>query len=249
MDNGNKLNKIEEAYQVLQHLNATKDEAAEVFAWRFVGPTKHIALARIESVRKQRDDFCIVPAEGQDRLLQDLLSAQNYLDLYIPSRALLFRCRIKETQAPFRYYLELPEFVAQAERRQNLRLNVYHSEELKVSFGKSITLPRPMSQCFMKSCFDVSTGGLSFLISKTESKLFQPDDIISTVELKSSDWSTKVSAKVLSIRETEPDEGNGFPYRVWRVSCQITQIDAVAKKKLERFIFDRIKEELHAING
>ena len=249
MSNGNKLNKVHDLHQILSNLNSAKENTAEVYLWRFVGGSKHLALSRIESVRKQRGDFCVVPAEGQDRILQDLVGGQSQVDLYIPSMSILMRCRIKQTDAPFRYYLEFPEFIAQAERRRHLRLNVYEKEEIKVSFGKSVVMPRAMSQFFLKSCFDVSTGGLSFFVSKTESKLFQPEDKIPTMELKSSNWSAKVSSKVLSIRETDPDEANGFPYKVWRVSCQITQIDSVSRQQLEKFIFERIKEELHAING
>jgi hypothetical protein len=214
-----------------------------------VGGSKHLGLGRIEAVRKQRGDFCIVPSEGQDRIIQELLSGQTQIDLYIPAKSTLMRCRIRQTDAPFRYYLEFPQFIAQVERRKELRLNVYDQQEITVSFGKTITLPRTMSQYFLKSCFDVSTGGLSFLVSRTESKLFQESDLISTMEMKTSDWSTKIATQILSIRETDPDEVNGFPYKVWRVSCKITQMDPVAKKQLEKFIFDRIKDELHAING
>jgi hypothetical protein len=246
---GNKLNKIEDANLILQNISSAKEESSEIYVWRFVGNTKHLGLSRIEAVRKQRNDFCIVPAEGQDRVLQDLISGQTHIDIYIPSKCLLMRCRLKQTDAPFRYYLEFPQFIAQAERRKELRLNVYDQQEIKVSFGKTITVPRTMSQFFLKSCFDVSTGGLSFFVSKSEAKLFSPQDAIKSMEIKSDKWSTKVSSQVLSIRETEPDEANGFPYKVWRISCQITQIDPVAKKQLEKFIFERIKEELHAING
>lgn len=249
MNNGNKLNKVYDIFQILSHLNSAKEMSNEIYVWRFVAGSKHLALGRIEAVRKQRNDFCIVPGEGQDRILQDLISGQSQVDLFIPSMSVLMRCRIKSTDAPFRYYLEMPEFIAQAERRKELRLNVYDQEEIKVSFGKTVTLPRTMSQFFLKSCFDVSTGGISFFVSKTESKLFQAEDVISTMELKAQSWSAKISAKVLSIRETDPDEANGFPYKVWRVSCQITQIDSLSKKQLEKFIFERIKDELHAING
>lgn len=249
MKDGNKLNKIQDEHQILANINSTKEEACEIYVWRFVGGTKHLGLSRIESVRKQRNDFCIVPAEGQDRVLQDMVSGQTHVDLYIPSKCILMRCRLKQTDAPFRYYLEIPDFIAQADRRKELRLNVYDQQEIKVSFGKTITVPRTMSQFFLKSCFDVSTGGLSFFVSKTESKLFQPDDQIAGMELKSDKWAAKISSQVLSVRETDPDEANGFPYKVWRVSCMITQIDPVAKKQLEKFIFERIKDELHAING
>lgn len=249
MKDGNQLKKIEDGHQIIANLNSAKDESCEIYVWRFVGGNKHLGLSRIEAVRKQRNDFCIVPTEGQDRVLQDMISGQTHVDLYIPSKCIVMRCRLKQTDAPFRYYLEFPEFIAQAERRKELRVNVYKEEELKVSFGKTITLPRAMSQFFLKSCFDVSTGGISFFVSKTEAKLFAPQDVISTMELKTSEWSARVASQVLAVRETEPDEANGFAYKVWRVSCKITQIDPVAKKQLERFIFERIKDELHAING
>jgi hypothetical protein len=249
LSNGNKLSKVHNAAEIISGLNSVKNEASEVYLWRFVGSSKYIGLTRIESVRKQRGDFCIVPSEGQDRIIQELLSGQTQIDLYIPAKSTLMRCRIRQTDAPFRYYLEFPQFMAQVERRKELRLNAYDQKEITVSFGKTITLPRTMSQYFLKSCFDVSTGGISFLVSKTESKLFQESDLISTMEMKTSDWNAKISTQVLSIRETDPDEVNGFPYKVWRVSCKITQMDPVAKKQLEKFIFERIKDELHAING
>ncbi len=249
MNNGNKLSKVHDVSQIIQNLNSAKEEISEIYLWRFVGGSKHLGLTRIEAVRKQRSDFCIVPTEGQDRVVQELLSGQTHIDLYIPSKSILMRCRIKQTDAPFRYYLEIPEFMAQVERRKELRLNTYDQQEIKVSFGKTITLPRTMSQFFLKSCFDVSTGGISFLVSRTESKLFNESDLIPTMEIKAEKWVAKISTQVLSIRETDPDEANGFPYKVWRVSCKITQMDPIAKKQLERFIFERIKEELHAING
>lgn len=246
---GNKLNKIYDLLQILGNVTTAKENECEVFVWRFVGGTKHIGLARIEAVRKQRNDFCLGPQEGQEAILQDLISGQTQVDLYIPHMSTLMRCRLKQTDAPVRYYLELPEFIAQLERRKEIRLNVYDQEEVKIVFNKVMTLPRTMSQYFMKTCFDVSTGGLSFFVSKSESKWFQPEDLISTIELKTEKWSGKIKAKVLSIRETEPDEANGFPYKVWRVSCKITEIDPAVKKQFEKFIFERIKEELHAING
>jgi c-di-GMP-binding flagellar brake protein YcgR len=195
-----------------------------------------------------RNDFCIIPAEGQDRVVQDLMSGQNFVDLYIPDSALLLRCSVKQTDAPFRYYLTIPEFVAQVERRKSLRLKTHDSSEVKVSFGKSVSLPRSMSQYFMKDCFDVSPGGFSFFVSKMEAKFFQLNDPINMVELKAGNWSTHADAQIVQIREVEPDERNGMTYKVWRVSCRFSKIDQISRKYLEKFIFERIKDELRAIN-
>lgn len=233
---------------ILSLLSGAKEASAEVYVWKLIGNAKHLGQVRIESIRKTRRDFCITPAEGQDRVVQDLMGSDSFVDIYIPESALLLRCNIKTTDAPFRYYLQIPEFVAQVERRKAFRLNVHDTGEVKVSFGKSVTLPRPMTQHFLKDCFDVSTGGFSFYVSKMEAKFFQTNDPIPTIEIKAGKWSTKAAAEIAMIREVEPDEFNGLSYKVWRISCRFSQIDQISRKYLEKYIFERIKHELHAIN-
>lgn len=248
MATDNKLKKVKDEATILSLMTGAKEGNCEVFIWKLIGSEKHLGQVRIESIRKARRDFCITPAEGQDRIVQDLMSGHSMIDLYIPESALLLRCSIKQTDAPFRYYLQLPSFVAQAERRNSFRLKVHDGGEVKISFGKSVLNPKPMSQHFHKDCFDVSTGGFSFFVSKLEAKFFMPGDPISGLELKAGNWSTKVSAEVALVKEVEPDELNNLNYKAWRVSCRISQIDQISKKYLEKFIFERIKEELHAIN-
>lgn len=244
----NDLKKVKDEPTIISLLSSAKESEGEVYIWRLVGGSKHIARVRLESIRKLRRDFCVVPVDGQDRQVQDLMGSQNYIDLYIPDSALLLRCPIKQTDAPYRYYLQLPDYVAQVERRKHLRLNVYQKGEVKINFGKTVTLPKQMSQHFHKECFDISSGGFSFFVSRMEAKFFQIHDPIRSIEIKAGDWSGKVNAEIALIKEVEPDEFNGLTYKVWRVCCRFTQIDQISRKYLEKFIFERIKEELHAIN-
>jgi hypothetical protein len=245
----NKLKKVQDEAVIHGLLSSTKNAESEVFIWRLIGGSKHLANVRIESIRKTRRDFCIIPITGHERQVQELMGGQSYIDLYVPESALLLRCNIRHTDAPFRYYLEIPAFVAQVERRKSFRLNVYDAEDVKVSFGKSVSVPRPMSQHFHKACFDISNGGFSFLVSRMESKFFQINDPIRTIEIKAGNWATKVNAEIALIKEVEPDEYNGLNYKVWRVCCRFSQIDQISKKYLEKYIFERIKDELHVING
>ena len=248
--NDNQLKKISEESIILSLLFGTKEANEEVYVWRFVGNEKHLGQARIESIRKMRNDFCVVPAEGQEELIQSLIGGQIHVDLYLPASAILLRCKIKKTDAPIRYYLQLPDFVAQVDRRKNLRLVLDDGcSKVKISFDKTVVLPRQISQHFIKDCYDIGPGGFSFYISKMELKLFQRNDPISHVNIKTGNWSGKVGAKVIHIKEITPDEHNGLNYKVWRVSCEYTQIDQISRKYLEKFVFERIKEELHAING
>ncbi|HXH73976.1 MAG TPA: hypothetical protein VNJ08_03375 [Bacteriovoracaceae bacterium] len=244
----NKLNKVKDEATILNLITGAKEGSFEIFIWKLIGGAKHLGQVRIESVRKLRKDFCIIPIEGQDRQVQDLMSSQGYIDLYIPESALLLRCQIKQTEAPVRYYLNLPQFVAQVERRKSIRLDVYENSEVKVCFSKSVQAPRTMTQYFMKSCVDVSSGGFSFFVSKMESKFFQPGDPIHDVDVKAGPWSAKLDSEITEIRDVEPDEFNGLTYKVWRVSCKFSQIDQISKKYIDKFILERIKDELSAIN-
>lgn len=242
------LKKVQDEATIISLISGAKEEGVETYVWRMVGGTKHLAQVKIESVRKMRQDFCIVPFPGQDRQVEDLMATQDYIDIYIPKSGLLLRGQIRQTDPPYRYYLQIPDFVAQVERRKGLRLKVYDSPEIRLSFGKSVSAPRPMSQHFLKSCFDISSGGFSFYVSRLESKFFQINDPIRAIEIKNPHWTIKVNAEVALIKEVEPDEYNGLTYKVWRVCCRFTQIDQVSQKHIEKFILERIKDELHAIN-
>lgn len=249
LGNAQALSKVQDEGVILNMLQGAKDHDSEVYIWRFLGGNKHVATVKIESLRKQRGDFCIVPYDGQDRIVQELMGSLNYIDLYIPSYALLLRCTVKQTDAPFRYYLQIPLFVAQIERRQSLRLNVQDKTDIKLNFSKSSKAPKPITQHFLKSCYDISSGGVSFFVSKLEAKLFQSGDVIPQVEIKAGNWSGKVRAEILTVSEIEPNEYNGLTYKAWRITCRFTEIDQISKKYLEKFIFERIKDELHVINS
>lgn len=247
MTTENKLKKIYDQTLISNLLTSAKDLKHEVFIWKLVGGSKYLANVRIESVRTARNDFAIVPTDGSDRKVQELMGGQSFIDLYIPDSALLLRCDVRQTDAPVRYYVHIPKFVAQVERRKHVRLQVYQSDEVKLSFTKVMIEPKPMSQQFKKSCFDVSSGGFSFLVSRMESKFFKINDPIRNIVIQIGDRNSMVNAEIALIKEVEPDQINGLTYKVWRICCRFSQIDHMTKKHLEMFILERIKEELDAI--
>ena len=73
MSTDNKLKKVKDESVILSLLNGAKEVGAEVFIWRLVGGSKYLGQVKIESVRRPRSDFCIVPSDGQDRLVQELM--------------------------------------------------------------------------------------------------------------------------------------------------------------------------------
>ncbi len=245
----NKLKKITDQAVIWNLLNGAKVLGHQVYVWRFVGNQKHLALVKIESVRKQRKDFCIIPGEDQQKYVEDLITRQDTIDIYIPESAFLLRCELKQSDAPIRYYLSFPISAAQMERRKNLRLNIYSTGSMRATFSKSIVIPRIMTQFFDKTITDISVGGFSFYVSRMEYKFFQEGDPISNLNLKSAEWSSNLDGIVTSIREVDPDEFNGLNYKAWRISCRFRSVDVKTKSYLEKYIFERIKQDLSVINS
>lgn len=240
--------KIQDEGIIMNLLSGANVRKSEVFVWKFFGNTKHIGQVRIEYMRKNRKDFCISPIEGQEQIVHELIYLQDWVDLYIPESLALLRCSLKSIDSPQRYFLKIPVLAGQVERRKSLRLHVHESSEVKLTFSKSVTMLNTMSQRFTKDCFDLSSGGFSFLVSKMELKFFQINDSIQPMEIKTKDWMTVVNSSIRSILEVEPDEFNNLPYKVWRINCAFTSIDKNSQKYLEKFIFERIKSDLSDIS-
>lgn len=244
----NKLLKISDVDTIYHFLLQVKDKDCDVYVWKLIGNSKYLSKVKIELVRKARNDISIIPLAGFETEVEDIMATQSYIDIFIPEFVLLFRCKIKQADSPERYYLKFPDFVAQLDRRKSLRLTSYDESQVKIVFSKSTLGPKSIKQHFLKNCFDISLGGCSFYISKAELRYFNIDDSNLSLQLKVGDWSTNVKCKIQGIRELEPNETNRLNYKAFRISCSFIEIDSISKKYLERYIFEQIKLELHAIN-
>lgn len=231
----------------MSHLICAKNRNSTIYAWRLILKKSHFCQVKIESIKKNKKEILISSCDDDDNL-HDLFGNQAEIDLYIPDASILLRLSIKNFESSGKYHLSLPDFIVQIERRKSLRINTYESSDLKVNFLKTIIMMRATSQLFQKTCFDISTGGFAFLVSKMELKFFKKDDPIINIDLRIKNFKSTVSAQVKTILEIEPDEFNGLPYKVWRVSCSFVGIDDITKKHIEKYIFERINQDLSAIN-
>ena len=228
-------------------LISSKDTQDDIFVWKLIGGEEFLGLVRIESVSKSRKEFCIVPMENNERAVQNLLMNQSHIDFYIPNSSLLLRCSLKKSEAPVRYYLNFPKHVAQLDRRSSTRISSLEANDVVVQFSSKAE--RGQIQHFSKSCFDISSGGFSFYVSKMEKKFFNPGEALSDLRIKTKQWDLKVEAQLILSKEIEPDEYNGLGYKVWRINCRFKNLDQVSRRHLDRYILERIKDDLHVINA
>lgn len=241
------LSKIQDPAIIYDLLMGSKDNKSDVFIWRLIGGEEHLGQVKIESVSKARRDFSIMPCDDHDEEVQNLLLNQSYIDFYIPNYSLLFRCHLKTNGGPIRYSLHLPLEVAQVDRRANQRITTFKDDQLEISFQSQSE--RGLNQQFSKVCFDLSGGGLSFYVSKMEKKFFREGEVIKELSIKTPQWKSQVKAEMILVKELEPNEFNDLPYKVWRVCCRFKELDQESKRLLDKYIFERIKGELHVINA
>ncbi|HLW57520.1 MAG TPA: hypothetical protein VKY27_09050 [Bacteriovoracaceae bacterium] len=241
------LSKIEDPAIIYELLMGHKETHSDVFIWKMIGGTEFLCHVRIESVSKSRKDFSIIPVDDHEMEAQNLLMNQSYIDFYIPDSHLLFRCQLKTNFAPVRYSFHLPQEISQVDRRSTQRISTYEDSDLQISFSSQNE--RGQNQQFSKPCFDLSGGGLSFYISRMEKKFFREGEVLKEVSISTPGGCSKVKAEMILVKEIEPNEFNGLPYRVWRVCCRFKEIDESSKHLLDKFILEKIKGELHVINA
>ena len=247
MDTDNNLKEVKDKVTIFNLLSGAKENDSDVFVWRLIGNRKHLGKMRVESIRKTDNVICLISIEENENIVKEIVGNLGHVDLYIPDCAMLLRCDLKSTDRGLRYYLKIPSLVVQLERRQALRLTITDSDSIQVHLSKS-SKRSVGSQHFSKPCIDISSGGFSFFVSKLELKYYQIGEEIPEVKVKFEKSSIQVGAQVCSILEISPDDYNRLPYKVWRINCKFNSIDQISRKYLERYIFEKINQDLRVIN-
>lgn len=247
MKTDNNLKEVKDKVTIFNLLTGAKENDSDVFVWRFIGSQKHLGRMRIESFRKTDGTLCLVPVEEDEKIVREIVGNLGHVDVYIPDCAMLFRCDLKTTDRDIRYYLKIPTLVAQLERRISVRLVTDKNSKFTVQFTTSSRRQNLPPMQFTKDCIDISSGGLSFYVSKQELKFFQISEEIKKVKISLEVKSIPLEMMVTTILEISPDEFNKLPYKVWRVNCKFTSIDQISKKYLEKFILEKINLDLHDI--
>ncbi len=202
---------------------------------------------KIESFRKSDSVLCLVSVDENLGLVKEIVGTLGHVDLYIPDCAMLFRCDLKSTDRGQRYYLKIPPLVVQLERRKSLRLVTTEEDPVSVAITKSVKRMGGGTQQFKKPCVDISVGGFSIYVSKLELKHFQIGDEISSGEISFQTRKISITAQVCSILEIAPDDFNKNPYKIWRVNFRLKSHDQLSMRQLEKFIFEKINQDLHVI--
>ncbi len=235
------MNKITREKVIAGFIQSAKDKSEEIYVWKITNDRKIMAKINFEVIRRSKHEIVISPAPEDQELYGHVLGACEELNFYLANSAVMFKAKVKQHLNDYKVLVSYPVFVAQVERRKSLRLNTYSTEEVKVNFCKTMINPKVLTQSFNKSCYDISMGGFSILVSKLEAKFFQIGDPVAEATIFFNGRKITTAADVIHLIELEPENHMDLMYKVWKVSFQYNFIDKKDQEYINKYVFENNK--------
>lgn len=243
MNDANKkhLKKNYSTWAIQSILSNAKSESKTIVAWRIASGKKITANVFIRVIRRSRSELLLKATDfNSSQMLSTLVSGSDKLNFYMPEEMVLFQSDIKSFETSGDLTIKLPKMIAQIDRRKDMRLFLNDHCHAQTKFMKLNGSSNGNFQLFDKSCFDISAGGLSFIVSKPESKFFSQGDLIKPLKIMVENKEVVALARVVNIFDVEPDAHNGLHYKGKKICVNFEQIDPMAKKLLADFVFRHV---------
>ncbi|MCT4642528.1 MAG: PilZ domain-containing protein [Bacteriovoracaceae bacterium] len=242
MKPSNKLQQTTDRAMIESFICNTKQDQRSVLAWKFVDGKKVTVKVYIRVIRLFKSEFVIKAKSSNDQqLFDDLTVGSQEINIFFPDDVVIFRTKIKSRDNYLKdITLGIPSSIALINRRKSLRYVIGDDKDVSIHFFKEKSVLFDSFQRFEKPSFDISTGGISFIVSRTEKKMFSGDDIIGNLEVEIADKRINVMAQVVNVYEINPDERNDFMYKSYKVSLKFLSLLEEDKDIIDSYILEKI---------
>ncbi len=225
-------------WAIFSIISNAKIKEKTVYGWKIIAGKKVTVEVNFHIIRKFRNEIVVRAVGPQGRTnLGDLAAGAQKLNFYLPDDMVLFQTEVKQIEMSGDIRIKIPKMIAQVDRRNDLRLFVENGINVRTKFFKQNHGQKIMTQQFSKPCFDISGGGLSFIISKSERGFFSEDDRINELKIDLDGEVVQAECRIVNVLEVEPDRHNGLIYKGWKVCVKLLNLGAIDKKKVEKFVF------------
>lgn len=239
--NRNKLRQNKNSKDIYAYLNNARVQKDVVIAWLLVGKEKMTAEVCIQNLKRFRDEIQFRPLPHMKKQLEKIVSNADKVNFYLQDSSVLFQSKIKEFNEERGLCIRFPEMIAQLERRKHFRLLIGENIRVKANFAKNSDASFDQSSFFEKKLHDVSSGGLSFIISRLEEKYFRKGDVLRDVELILEDESFFLDAKIMACVPVEPNEYNKLAYRGIKICTQYLEVSKQTQQTIDHFVFQHLQ--------
>lgn len=239
----NSLTKKEDLGFVFDSITRAKKEEMNILAWNSVNGKKAMAEITIKTARKSKRELEVLPTPKDRENFKELYEGFESLNIYIPDLGVMLNAKKYEWSNEGFLKLELPSAVALVERRKNFRLIIDENIATKVIFYKAKVGREMKTFLIDKPIFDISSGGLSLLVTVEESKFFDVGDNIAGMTLCILQDQIDCAGIVRAIIPVEAGKRKGVNYNAWKIGVEFLQIHPSDKNLLDRFVLDNLEIE------
>jgi c-di-GMP-binding flagellar brake protein YcgR len=234
----NPLRKENDPKNILNALNRAKNEGKPVIVWRLIGSSKKTSEAAITMVCKYSNELTFKVNNLNVEDVKSIISGSNVVNFYVPDESFLFQAEVKSFSEDNVLSVCFPTMVAQVERRKYFRLEKMDGIIMRTNFYIASDMGATNKvQLFEKDCFDLSAGGLSFIITKLEKKFFNIDDIVAGIHLMFGSNEVVLNGKIVNFIPIEPNQKNNLLYKGYKVCIEFIDISDLEKQKVNLFVF------------
>ncbi len=238
----NKLSKIQSKDSIASIISSTKDDQKKVMGWRIIEGKKQTIELYIRVIRSFRNEFVLRVKNKEDEVLfKQLHISLESFNIFFPKDLVLFQSQIKSRDLETGdLTLEFPSMIAQVDRRKSMRYEYSDEERSEIKLLKKFNLLNQKQQLFKKQLIDLSSGGLSFYISKADKKFFKENDIFENVQIQVAEIEMDINLTILSCLEVKPTATNGLSYPVFKISTKFNSISNEKQELIEEYVFEKI---------
>jgi hypothetical protein len=229
---------VEDPAEARKLLKEGSRTLASVMIWS--KEQKHVINTQLSVIHEQdRILYASIPAETDPDAFLDQLDALGSRDCFFSvslTRANVFfkaRC-MGYDDGGFRF--ELPTALYKVQRRKDMRLLVPFGRVIRVEL-QDPTFP---DQKLSKKIFDISAGGLSFIVTDSEQPLFHSGSILKNMFFSIGSRKITVDGEVRHVRAQPVDSANpGF-----KVGVLFTRISQGDAQWIAAFVFEESRKIL-----
>lgn len=233
----NKFLKLEDSSDILSIIEGLKSKESQVLAWSFFGNKKVTSELYVHLIRKARGEFILKASSPLEfEKLQDLITQKKKINFYLNDEMALFQSEIKFDPDSKLLIAKFPTMIAQINRRKFERYSIQENKKVDLSFSKEIIeFTQKRIQSFKKKAFDLSCGGFSFVVSKSEKKYFNKKDKF-FIEMNLGEKFIYSSCVICSVLEIEPTKKNGLNYKGLKIGVQFVNMEEEYLRALQEYI-------------
>ncbi len=225
---------------IVRTLKEIRESKKLILAWKIFGDVKVTVPVVLKVVRSHRNELLFeVKKENFDELAK-ITTGYEKINFYIPEGNILFQSKMKELNKDGALVVNLPDQIVRQERRKSLRIRI-ENKDVKLAFQKEVSRNQHYNQVFEKDCYDLSVGGLSFIMTQTESKMFKIGERIYFADVIINGRRVDADIELVNLIPVDPDPHNKLAYRGFKACFQFIRLSKENRNIIDIYVMSNIK--------